>query len=292
VTTFTKGGLTNGTPYFFITRAISPGGNFLVYSNEATATPASAGRGGASGSGGTGLIISGFAYPNAKVTVVRDSVAVSQITANSSGSFQAFYSLTPGTYNFIVYANDKDGRKSANLSFQATVSLGVVSNITNLVLSPTITSDYSIIKQGENLTFSGFAQPNAPVTILIVSDKINIARNTTSGNDGKYTYVFNTAGYEKVTYTARAYSVFNSIQSLNSLPVSFTIGDRSVLRVPVACGARSDLNCDGAVDLIDFSILLYYWDSTEFAANPRVDIDGSGKVGLVDFSIMLYDWTG
>ena len=50
---------------------------------------------------------------------------------------------------------------------------------------------------------------------------------------------------------------------------------------------RSDLNCDGHVNLTDFSILMYWWKT----AGPVGDINLDGTVGLIDFSIMLYDWT-
>jgi hypothetical protein len=59
--------------------------------------------------------------------------------------------------------------------------------------------------------------------------------------------------------------------------------------VPGNC-RRADFNCDGKVNSIDFSILLYYWKSKPPFANPRVDINKDGKVDSVDFSIMLYEW--
>jgi hypothetical protein len=54
-----------------------------------------------------------------------------------------------------------------------------------------------------------------------------------------------------------------------------------------ACGV-ADLNCDGLVNLIDFSILLFHWGTS----NPIADINGDGTVDLIDFSIMLFNWTG
>jgi len=59
--------------------------------------------------------------------------------------------------------------------------------------------------------------------------------------------------------------------------------------VPGNC-RRADFNCDGKVNSIDFSILLYYWKSKPPFGNPRVDINKDGKVDSVDFSIMLYEW--
>ncbi|MBI3571906.1 hypothetical protein HY091_00005, partial [Candidatus Kaiserbacteria bacterium] len=52
-----------------------------------------------------------------------------------------------------------------------------------------------------------------------------------------------------------------------------------------------DLNCDGGVNLTDFSILLFFWKATN-PTNARADINHDGSVNVVDFSIMLYQWTG
>ena len=53
-------------------------------------------------------------------------------------------------------------------------------------------------------------------------------------------------------------------------------------------GNRADLNKDGKVNLIDFSILLFNWKGSDDVA----DINQDGTVNLTDFSIMLSAWTG
>jgi hypothetical protein len=52
----------------------------------------------------------------------------------------------------------------------------------------------------------------------------------------------------------------------------------------------SDLNQDGAVNGIDFSILLAFWKASPPFMNPRADINGDGRVDSADFSILLYYW--
>jgi len=54
---------------------------------------------------------------------------------------------------------------------------------------------------------------------------------------------------------------------------------------------NADINCDGRVNGVDFSILLAFWKTSGPFTNPRVDLNGDGKVDAVDFSIMLYRWT-
>ncbi len=53
------------------------------------------------------------------------------------------------------------------------------------------------------------------------------------------------------------------------------------------CGI-ADINCDGRVDLVDFSILMFNWGTPK---NPAADLNQDGSVDLVDFSIMMYWWT-
>ncbi|MEX0870121.1 MAG: dockerin type I domain-containing protein, partial [Candidatus Spechtbacterales bacterium] len=50
----------------------------------------------------------------------------------------------------------------------------------------------------------------------------------------------------------------------------------------------ADFNSDGNVDLVDFSILLFHWETD----SPIADINGDGLVNIIDFSIMLFQWTG
>lgn len=56
------------------------------------------------------------------------------------------------------------------------------------------------------------------------------------------------------------------------------------------CENPADFNCDGRVNSIDFSILLYFWKSTPPFSNPNVDINNDDKIDSVDFSILLYQW--
>jgi hypothetical protein len=54
------------------------------------------------------------------------------------------------------------------------------------------------------------------------------------------------------------------------------------------CKEASDLNCDQYIDIVDFSIMYYWFDKD----NPptRVDLNKDGKVDIYDFSIMAYYW--
>ena len=49
-----------------------------------------------------------------------------------------------------------------------------------------------------------------------------------------------------------------------------------------------DLNGDNRANMLDYSILRYFW----FTAEPRADITGNGNVDLLDFNILKANWYG
>ncbi len=52
----------------------------------------------------------------------------------------------------------------------------------------------------------------------------------------------------------------------------------------------ADYNSDGRVDIIDLSIMLYYYGQRG-PTIVRYDLNADGVIGLEDISIMLYYWT-
>ncbi len=66
----------------------------------------------------------------------------------------------------------------------------------------------------------------------------------------------------------------------------------STPKTPTASGASigADLNGDGKVNSVDFSIMLAFWKTTGPFKNPAADINQDGQVNSIDFSILLYQW--
>ena len=60
--------------------------------------------------------------------------------------------------------------------------------------------------------------------------------------------------------------------------------------LPPVLGAI-DLNKDNRIDIVDLSILLYYYKQ-EGQKISQYDLNGDGKVDLIDVSILMYHWTG
>jgi hypothetical protein len=91
--------------------------------------------------------------------------------------------------------------------------------------------------------------------------------------------------FSRGTYEVRAQANTSSgLQSVMSSIVFVGVGETA----SPDFRNRSDLNGDGKVNLVDFSILLSFWGTSE--ENP--DINGDGIVNLADVSIMLFNWTG
>ncbi len=65
----------------------------------------------------------------------------------------------------------------------------------------------------------------------------------------------------------------------------------SVPEIPIVgtCGQIADFNCDGYVNILDLSILLYYTDKRGDIIVP-FDLRADGRIDLMDISILFYYW--
>jgi hypothetical protein len=57
---------------------------------------------------------------------------------------------------------------------------------------------------------------------------------------------------------------------------------------PRVCNRIADYNCDGLVNIVDFSILIYWFNRAPVP--EAIDLTGDGAVNLRDFSVMAYYW--
>ena len=240
----------------------------------------------------TGVSFSGKAYPSSEVTVLKDGQIISMTMAGPDANFLVSLSnISAGNYIFALYTEDSQGLRSSLFTFQVYVTFGAISTVSGIFLSPTITADKVEVKKGDNLAIFGQTTPNSQVSILVNSSQDFFASASTD-ESGAYLYNFDTSVLEEGDHSTKSKVTLNSATSNYSTAIGFLVGDKNVSRQPGAdCGnLRGDINCDGKVNLVDFSIAAYWYRRT----NPpiRVDINGDGQVSLVDFSIMAYNWTG
>lgn len=255
----------------------------------------STGGGGSSSSGGrdsalgdTKISIQGMAYPNATINVLIDGDSVGTVRTNSKGEFLFNVESDPGTASLSFWANDNSGTRSATVNTTFDITQGAVTNLNGILLPPTIKTSTATVNPGAVIILNGQTVPSVNVEISIDNGKKILT--TTSDVFGNWSVSFDTSTVSIDTHTAKA----RFITGAGALKTESTYGTALSLFVGVEGKATSnaDLNRDGKVNLIDFSILVFWWGTPGGNSNPPADINGNAKVGLEDFSILLFNWTG
>ncbi len=309
VTSSTRTGLTNGTTYYFVIRAEDAFGNSIATSTEVSAAPVaptpvtppsdSGGGGGGMITPVTRAILKGYAYPYSSLTILKDGAVAGTLKADLNGNFSFEQSVAGGIYTFSIFAIDPEDRRSLTFSFTTPVPYGVTVTISDIVISPTIGADKSQVKLGNDIKFFGFAYPNSQINLVVNSPEPMIATST-SNKLGIWTSILNSTALTTGDHTAKSQTLIpNNLISSFSESLAFRVGDKDVVfgKLPSpfpaapACNKNGDINNDKKVNLIDFSILLYFWQQRN-PANPCADINRDGIVNLFDFSIMMFWWTG
>ena len=234
----------------------------------------------------TKVIFKGKAYPNAFLTILKDNKVAATFFAQSSGLFERELSgIGGGTYTFSIFAEDSEGRRSVTLSFTVSILSGMTTTISGIFISPTIELLPTQVEKGDKVNIFGQVFPESKVNIFVSSKEV--VKETTADEKGNWVYKLDTGPVEEGEHEARAKALYgDGEQSPFSQTLSFLVLKKGAL---ICKGA--DLNFDGKVNIIDFSILLYFWGQTK-PGNPCADINFDGLVNITDFSIMMYWWTG
>lgn len=234
------------------------------------------------------LVVNGKAYPNVEVQILIDGSNYASVKTDATGSFKfETDKVTPGVINLGLKAKDSKGRDSIVQNITFRVSSAAVTTVSGAYLAPTIQLDKTTASVGEFITISGQTLPNARVIISIRSNS-ELLKYASSTSLGDWQYTLDTKGFvnDASHLTKAMFSMMTTegeIKSGYSKALSFYLG-KNAGTIGVCAGA--DLNKDGKVNLIDFSILLYYWGTD----NACADQNHNGKVDLTDFSILLYNW--
>lgn len=294
--------------FFIAARGEGTGGG----SGGGTGTGSGGGNGAGSSSGGSGggggngagifkkypldvpappdVTISGWAYPGAEITVLKDDKKSGTTYSAVDGSFMyAIPEANKGLYSFVLWARDSDGIKSAPYSSTFWVEDNTQTIISNILIPPTIQLKSNYVDIGKNIEPMGQSTPGKKIEVQVyypAQKKIVATKENLAGPDGRWKDGLPTVGYERGIYELKARTFHEKYGwSLYGEAVKCGVGETLTEESPCA---RSDINKDGKVNLVDFSILMFYWGAT----NSLGDINKDGKVNLVDFSIMMYCWTG
>lgn len=262
--------------------------------------PAGSGGGGSSGGGSGGgggssrdlgdtvLNVRGIGYPSQRINFLIDSRTVGTVQANNSGAFEFATDVNPGTATLGIWANDRNGTRSITLNNTFDVTQGAVTNLNGLILPPSIRIASQNVSPGSTITVSGQSAPNAAIEVLV--NNTGPTFTTTAASTGLWTLQLSTAGLPVAEHTLRARSTTGTPPLTTRSNFSSTL--QLFLGVEGQAGRPSDLNRDGFVNLIDFSILIFWWGTNGGDSDPPADINGNNRVSLEDFSILLFNWTG
>ncbi len=241
-------------------------------------------------SGDAEVIISGYAFPGSTVYALVDGTVAENVRAGNDGRYSITISeIARGAYTFGVYGIDRNNVRSSTFSTSFTVTGGRVSSLSNINVMPTVKISPDPVSPGQTLTISGYAIPNATVTVENQRDGSSASKRevtATADGSGAWQVTLDTNNFTRGTYKARAKAVTALVTTNYSNYTFYGVGQTADVQL------NADLNVDGKVNLTDFSILLFWWGKDGGNSNPPADINRDGTVSLTDFSILLFQWTG
>lgn len=267
----------------------------LTLTPTPTATPVQVVGGGGGGGGGpsfsvTQVVFIGRAYPGSQIFLLKDAQLVAQTVSDAVAYFRLTISgLSGGNYIFSIYSEDKNGLRSSLFTFPISVTAGAITQISNIFIAPTIDIDKQEVKRGDNLAIFGQSAPKSEITISINSNE-EIFKKINTSSDGVYFYNFDTSEVEVGEHLVKSKASLLGEISTFSKAVSFVVGTKTVFKPKEVKVLKGDINKDGKVTLVDFSVAAYWYKKPSPPASA--DLNGDGKVTLTDFSIMAYYWTG
>lgn len=251
-----------------------PGCDSATDNNETDVS--SGGGGGGRASVNPTIRFSGLAHPFGDVFFLQDGVraAVFEAGDNARFSFER-EDVTAGEYLFTFYGVDASGRKSGLLSFTVSVPDVEIVIVENVFIPPTLSAD----EVGEGtVLLQGTTVPLSTVIFALFDLGVPIGeRETRAGGDGSFR---DTILFQSSRLVAKAKSVVDGLES--PFGTATRVGGKDIREV--------DVNEDGKIDLVDFSILAYWYKRD----NPpsRFDLNSDGAVDLTDVSILAFYWTG
>lgn len=238
------------------------------------------------------VIFEGKASPQSIVTVLKDGQMSATTTGGNDANFQITLSgLSGGSYIFGFYSEDKKGIRSSLLVFSINVTAGATTKVSGVFIAPTLVIDKEEVKKGEDVLIFGESVPKADIRISVKSKDKEFSVNTVADSEGKYSYSLNTDSFDFSQCQVTVIAFVDNLPSNISKIIYFIIGTETVFRkVLPEHPLKGDFNDDSLVNLVDFSILLYWFDYPN--PSSEIDLNKDNKIDLVDFSIMAYYWTG
>jgi len=238
----------------------------------------------------TNVVFIGRAYPRSAITLLKDAQVIATTVAGADANFQiAISGVSGGNYIFSVYSEDSKGVRSSLLTFPISVIAGVTTKVSGIFIAPTIALDKSEVRRGDNLVIFGQSVPAAEITISVSSEEEFFVKQIADVR-GIYLLNFDTSVLEMGQHQTKSKSALNGEITAFGKVVGFIVGTESIVAELPKTISKGDINGDRRVNLVDFSVMAYWYKR----ASPPLsaDFNDDGKVDLVDFSILAFNWTG
>lgn len=237
------------------------------------------------------VAIEGWAYPRSFVTLLKDGKIDKTTEAGTDAKFNFnLIGLEPGVYTIGIWARDTEARRSITQSVTFTAVAGA-KTVIKVFLPPTLTAAKDQITPGETIQITGQAAPQSEIESWLFSQTEkdqpkNIVKTiATTTSQGKWEVLIKTDNLKIDTYIIKTRAKLKDL-GVSEFGQSVYVGIGQPALPDLK--NRADLNKDGRVNLVDFSILLFHWNTDDAIADINLD----GRVNLADFSIMMYYWTG
>ncbi len=285
----------------FTTGSLSCTASCVLNTSACTYTPPPSSSGGGSSSGsskGSSLVLEGTASPFSMVTILKDAQILATTSADKNANFQILLKgLSSGNYVFSIYSEDSKNIRSSLFTFPVIVSKGALIKVDSIFVAPTVVADKIAVKKGDFIALFGQSVPFASITLIINSAQEFIV-HTIADAYGVYVYNFDSSVLEMGEHHVVAKSISAVGNSIQSAQYAFDVGTLNILNtvnISKTCPKKADLNGDCRVNLVDFSIVAFWYQRTlpaSFIIREHDHLNGDGVINLIDFSIMAFHWTG
>lgn len=232
----------------------------------------------------TKVVLRGKAFPSADINILLDGEVLGTVKADVNADFlYTTNQVTPGTATFGFWAEDTSGAKSITTTVIFEVVQSAVTTVANILVPPTISLSGDQIVPGEPLTISGESVPNASVVSEISGGALTVFSSEVE-ESGAWSLQIDTNSLNEGFHSIKSlFEIDEDTKSGYGRALSFYIGTEPLSEV-----VSPDVNDDGKINLVDFSIFLLSWGGEDI----RHDFNQDGTVSLADFSILLFNWTG
>ena len=223
----------------------------------------------------------GLGHLGGNVFLLRDGVIAGEVPTEDDGTFGlSLFGVTPGTYVFTLYGVDANNVRSGLLSFTTEIVPSGSVLISDMFLPPTLL----LTPDGSGYIAKGNVFPASSVMIDISYSGQNSNQVTaTADAGGHFTQRLGLDLVQNGSVVAARGAISGLISPFgNSVRITSNLFKQGRI--------TGDINGDDRVNIVDFSIALFWYERD----NPprQLDVNEDGQVDLADISIMAFFWTG